>query len=61
MTFQPSPHAFAGDDFLVPFQEAIDYHRQKIDLPTKGWRDISGRAHDRAFVVAGLCIEKELV
>ena len=53
MTFRPSPRAFAGDDFLVPFQEAIDYHRQKIDLPTKGWRDISGRAHDRAFVVAG--------
>lgn len=53
MTFLPAPHLFADDGVIVPFQEAIDYHRQKVDLPTKGWRDISGRAHDRAFVVAG--------
>jgi hypothetical protein len=45
--------SFAKDDFRVPFQEAIDYLRQKVDLPTKGWRDVSSRAHDRAFVVAG--------
>lgn len=44
--------AFA-DDFRVPFQEAIDYLRQKVNLPTRTWRDLQGRAHDRAFVVAG--------
>lgn len=41
------------DDFRVQFQEAIDYQRQKVRLPTRSWRDLSGRAHDRAFVVAG--------
>jgi len=39
--------------FQKPFREAIDYFRQKINLPTKTWRDMEGRAHDRAFVVAG--------
>ena len=43
----------AEDGFVVPFQEAIDYYRQKITLPTRMWRDIEGRSHDRAFVVAG--------
>jgi hypothetical protein len=37
----------------VAFDEAISYMRQKINLPTKTWRDIEGRSHDRAFVVAG--------
>lgn len=41
------------DDFRVQFQEAIDYQQQKVRLPTRTWRSISGRAHDRAFVVAG--------
>lgn len=41
------------DDFTVPFQEAIDFFRQKVTLPSKTWRDILGRSHDRAFVVAG--------
>ncbi|MCA0339942.1 MAG: head morphogenesis protein, partial [Proteobacteria bacterium] len=46
--------AFAGsDEFGVPFQEAIDFFRQKLNLPSKTWRDIEGRSHDRAFVVAG--------
>lgn len=45
--------AFAGDGFRVAMQEAIDFHRQKVRLPTKGWRDLDGRAHDRAFVIAG--------
>lgn len=44
--------AFA-DSFLVPFEEAIAYHRQKVNLPTSSWRDLEGRSHDRAFVVAG--------
>lgn len=46
--------AFAGsDEFGVPFQEAIDFFRQKLNLPSQTWRDIEGRSHDRAFVVAG--------
>lgn len=43
----------SDDGFRAQYQEAIDYQRQKIRLPTRSWRDISGRAHDRAFVVAG--------
>lgn len=39
--------------FLTPFKEAIDYFRQKVRQPTKHWRDLEGRAHDRAFVIAG--------
>lgn len=39
--------------FGTPFQAQIDYLRQKLNLPTEKWDDITGRAHDRAFVVAG--------
>ncbi len=39
--------------FQQPFAEAVDYFRQKVRLPTRSWRDLDGRAHDRAFVVAG--------
>lgn len=50
----PPRTAFAsGDDFRVRMQESIDFHRQKVRLPTRTWRDLSGNAHDRAFVVAG--------
>lgn len=49
----PRRAAFAAGDFRVAMQESIDFHRQKVRLPTKGWRDLEGRAHDRAFVVAG--------
>ena len=44
-----------------PFKEAIEDLRQKISLPTTGWRDIEGWSHDRSFVVAGaakLVLEK---
>lgn len=44
--------AFA-DSILVPFDDAIAYHRQKVSLPTASYRDLAGRSHDRAFVVAG--------
>ncbi len=37
----------------VPFDEAIDYMRGKLDLPTKKWTDIWEGMHTRAFVVAG--------
>lgn len=39
--------------FGTPFQAQIDFLRQKLNLPTERWDDIQGRAHDRAFVVAG--------
>jgi hypothetical protein len=52
---------FAGErePFNVPFEEQIAFLRQKVALPTRTWRDLEGRAHDRAFVVAG--VEKEAV
>lgn len=37
----------------VPFQEAIDYHRQKLNLPTWRWTDVWEGGHTSAFVVAG--------
>ncbi|MFT4098166.1 MAG: phage minor head protein [Rhodoblastus sp.] len=46
--------------FNTPFEDAIRFHRQKINLPTRTWRDIEGRAHDRAFVVAGVTKEDML-
>lgn len=36
-----------------PFQEAVDFLKQKIALPSKTWRDLAGNAHDRGLVVAG--------
>jgi len=36
-----------------PFQEQLDYFRAKLNLPTEHWDDITGAAHDRAFIVAG--------
>ncbi len=46
-------HADAGVGEISPFREAIEFHSQKIDIPTKAWTDIMHEAHDRAFVVAG--------
>ena len=37
----------------VPFTEAIEYFRRKINLPTQAWSDLQEDAHARAFVVAG--------
>lgn len=39
--------------FKLPFQEQIDFFRQKVNLPTERHDDIKKSAHDRAFVVAG--------
>lgn len=36
----------------LPFAEAIDYFRAKVNLPTETWRDIWQGMHSRAFVVA---------
>lgn len=40
-------------DFQLQFQEQIDYLKQKTNLPTERYNEISSRQHDRAFVVAG--------
>lgn len=37
----------------VPFQEAIAFFRQKLDVPTETWTDLWQGMHVRAFVVAG--------
>lgn len=37
----------------LPFQQAIDFFRQKTQLPTSGWTDIWQEQHSHAFVVAG--------
>lgn len=35
------------------YKEAVDYFRQKINLPTRRWNDLEGAMHTRAFTVAG--------
>lgn len=37
----------------LPFDESIEFFRQKINLPTARWTDIWQGMHARAFVVAG--------
>lgn len=39
--------------FGTPFEAQIEYLRQKLNLPTERWDDITRAAHDRAFIVAG--------
>ena len=39
--------------FQLPFQEQIDFLKQKVNLPTATYKDIDSRQHDRAFVAAG--------
>ena len=46
--------AEANIAFNRPFQEQVDFFRQKINLPTERWDDILRAAHDRAFMVAGV-------
>jgi len=48
---EPAPAQAFG--FNTPFQAQIDYLVQKLRLPTDRWDDIQGRAHDKAFIVAG--------
>lgn len=38
----------------LPFQEAIDVFRRKVDLPTRKWDDLRHGAHVRGFSVAGV-------
>ncbi|MBI3771421.1 MAG: minor capsid protein [Gammaproteobacteria bacterium] len=37
----------------VPFQEAIDHFRGKLNLPTEYWDQIAGETNAKAFTVAG--------
>ncbi|SDH92192.1 PBECR2 nuclease fold domain-containing protein [Roseospirillum parvum] len=37
----------------LPFKEAQDYLRQKVNLPTATWTDLKEGMHARAFVIAG--------
>ncbi len=37
----------------LPFQEAIDFFRQKERIPTAHWTDVWREAHSRGFMVAG--------
>jgi hypothetical protein len=44
----------------LPFDEAIDFFRQKVNLPTQTWKDLRQGMHARAFVVAGAMKENLL-
>ncbi|MFW5490422.1 MAG: PBECR2 nuclease fold domain-containing protein [Desulfovibrio sp.] len=37
----------------LPFKEAIQHFRDKVQMPSETWRDLWGGMHSRAFVVAG--------
>ena len=37
----------------LPFNEAIDFFRQKVDVPTDHWTDLMNEAHSHGFAVAG--------
>lgn len=37
----------------MPFQEAVDFFRSKVNLPSAAWTDFKEGAHARAFTVAG--------
>lgn len=45
----------------LPFQEAIDFFRQKVNIPSAKWADILHGAHTRAFTVAGATKDGMLV
>jgi hypothetical protein len=45
--------AMPVDPFATPFDEAVDFLRQKLRVPTRAWTDIREAMHARAFVVAG--------
>lgn len=56
LNISPTQVAFnaRGDGkFSLPFQEQVDFFRQKLNLPTEHYDDILSAGHNRAFVVAG--------
>lgn len=42
-----------SDPAGLPFVQALDFWRGKVQLPTSGWTDIWQEQHSHAFVVAG--------
>ena len=38
----------------LPFQEAIDFFRAKVKIPTEAWQDLYAFEHDTGFMVAGV-------
>lgn len=44
----------AIDGIGLPFQEAIDFFRRKVDLPTRKYDDLRHGAHVRGWSVAGV-------
>ncbi len=44
----------------LPFDEAVQYFRAKLDIPTSHWDELWQAAHDRAFTVAGAASESLL-
>lgn len=56
LKLSPTQVAFnaRGDGkFNKPFQEQLDFFRDKLNLPTERYDDVQKAAHDRAFMVAG--------
>ncbi len=49
---QPDPLAAEFSEGL-PFDEAVQFFQQKVNVPTKRWNDIRKGAHARAFMIAG--------
>ena len=47
------PQGDAAEVARLPFQEQIDFFRNKVPIPTERWDDIQTAAHDRGWVVAG--------
>lgn len=39
--------------FDLPFDEQIEFFRQKVRLPSQSYQDLTAKNHDKAFVVAG--------
>lgn len=44
----------------LPFDEQIQFFRDKVDLPTRSWTDLWQSQHDHGFVVAG-AMKRDLV
>jgi hypothetical protein len=52
----------ADEDYgRLPFNEAISFFRQKVNVPSPRWTDLLEGAHSRAFTVAGATKEGMLV
>jgi hypothetical protein len=43
----------SAEHFALPFDDAIEFFRGKVNLPTRTWKDLWEGMHARAFVSAG--------